>query len=118
MDERWTLADSLSSVCGDLLSFEKFEPFLHRLFATPAGSWHTVTELCAGLTEMPSHTEKLFAEHAAMLVVTHLPWPDPEVVGSALVLFVHHGELWSTIAAYNRNRLSASANAPPSQEKV
>ena len=65
-----TLADSLSGVCGDLLSFEKFEAFVHRLFATAAGSWQNVAQLCVGLPELPSHSAELFSAHADALAVT------------------------------------------------
>jgi hypothetical protein len=111
VDEPWTLADSLSSVCADLLSFEKFEPFVHRLFASPRGSWRTVAECCRDLLELPQHAPELFADHADALVVTHLPWPEADSTGYALVLFVHTSELWSTIAAYNRLRLEQKGNA-------
>jgi hypothetical protein len=113
VDASWTLEDSLSSVCADLLSERRFGPFVHRLFASPPGAWHTVAECCGGLAELPRHAAELFAEHAAALVVTHLPWPEPEATGYALVLFVHHGELWSTIAAYNRQRSEAQRHAEP-----
>jgi hypothetical protein len=111
VDEPWTLADSLSSVCADLLSFEKFEPFVHRLFASPTGSWHTVAECCRELLELPQHAAELFADHAEALVVTHLPWPEAETTGYALVLFVDTSEFWSTIAAYNRQRVEEKGNA-------
>lgn len=104
MDEPWTLEDLLSSVCADLLSERQFELFVSRLFASPLGIWQTVAECCCGLPELPRHAAKLFADHAAALVVTHLPWPEPDSPGYALVLFVHSGELWSTIAAYNRRQ--------------
>jgi hypothetical protein len=113
VDEPWTLEDSLSSVCADLLSERRFEPFVHRLFASPPGSWQTVAECCGGLPELPHHAAELFADHAEALVVTHLPWPEAESAGYALVLFVHHGELWSTIAAYNRQRLEEQSHAEP-----
>jgi hypothetical protein len=106
VDEPWTLEDMLSSVCADLLSERRFEPFVRRLFASPSGSWQSVAECCNGLPALPSLASELFAAHAEALVVTYLPWPDPDSSGNVLVLFVHSGELWSTIAAYNRQRLS------------
>lgn len=105
MDEAWTLHDSLSSLCADLLSLAKFEPFVHCLFATPAGAWRTVAECCGALPELPDQAAELFANHGNSLVVTHLPWPEPGDNGYALVLFVHGGEMWSSIAAYNRQLL-------------
>lgn len=113
VDEPWTLEDTLSSVCADLLSEQRFEPFVHRLFAAPPGSWRTVAECCRDLPEPPRHAAELFAEHAAALVVAHLPWPEAKSTGYALVLFVHHGELWSTIAPYNRQRLEEHRHAAP-----
>lgn len=106
MEKHWELEDMLSNVCTDLLSFKKFEPFLRLLFASPPGTWHKVSECCGSLTELPRYSEKLFSEHADALVVTYLPWPEPYTGGYALVLFVHYGELWSTTAAYNRERLA------------
>jgi hypothetical protein len=111
VDEPWTLADSLSRVCADLLSVEKFEPFVHHLFGSPPGSWRSVAECCSELLEVPQHATELFADHAEALVVTHLPWPEAKSTGYALVLFVHTSELWSTIAAYNRQRLQQKGNA-------
>jgi hypothetical protein len=113
MDEPWTPEDSLSSVCADLLSERRFEPFVRRLFASPPGAWLRVAECCGGLGELPRHAAELFADHADALVVTHLPWPEQEGVGYALVLFVHHRELWSTIAAYNCQRLEEQRPAEP-----
>jgi hypothetical protein len=104
-DEPWTLEDSLSSTCADLLSQRRFEPFVRRLFSCPQGTWIRVADHCAGLPELPEHAAHLFKDHSEALVVTHLPWPEPECIGFALVLFVHYAELWSTIAAYNRERL-------------
>jgi hypothetical protein len=105
MDEAWTLNDSLASVCADLLSQRQFEPFVRSLFAGPSGAWRKVADLCGGLAQLPPLCAELFAGHGEVLMVTHLPWPGPECDGFSLVLFVHHGELWSTIAAYNRQRL-------------
>jgi hypothetical protein len=107
VDESWTIEDSLSSVCADLLSFEKFEPFVSRLFASPSGSWQTVAGLCSELSELPEHGAELFAGNAAALVVTHLTWPEGESSEYALVLFFHQVEFWSTVAMYNRQRLQS-----------
>ena len=113
MDEPWTLEDSLSSVCADLLSERRFESFVRRLFASPPGAWQRVADCCSGMPELPRHAAEVFANHAAALVVTHLPWPEPDSAGYAMVLFVHPGELWSTIAAYNRRRLEGSRQGEP-----
>ena len=112
MDQSRTLEDSLSSVCADLLSFKKFEPFVHRLFASSPGVWLTVAECCRDLPELPKYAEKLFVDHAKALVVSHLPWPEAESARYGLVLFVHYGELWSTVAYYNRLRLEQPLIAP------
>lgn len=113
MDQPWTLEDSLSSVCADLLSFEKFEPFVRRLLASPSGAWLTIAECCRDLPELPKYAEELFADDAEALVVSHLAWPETESEGYELVLFVHCRELWSTVASYNRLRLERSV-VPPS----
>jgi len=78
MDEPWSLTDSLSGVCADLLSFEKFGPFVRRLFECPPGAWRTVAGLCGGMPELPGHAAELFAGHGDSLVATHLAWPGPE----------------------------------------
>lgn len=113
VDEKWTLEDLLSSVCADLLSERRFEPFVHQLFASQQGQWRTVAECCCDLPELPRNAADLFADHAESLVVTHLPWPEAASTGYELILFVHHGELWSTIAAYNRQRLDEQSRAAP-----
>ena len=105
MEEQWTLGDTLSSVSADLLSYKRFEPFLDCLFATPSGSWHAVADCCSGLSQLPEFAEELFDQHGTAFQVTHLPWPEPGCGAYALILFVHTGELWSNIAAYNRGRL-------------
>ena len=94
MDEQWTLEDSLSGVCADLLSERRFEPFARRLFSSPPGVWRTVAGCCVELPELPRHAAELFAGHAAALVVTHLPWPKAESDGYSLVLFVHREEYY------------------------
>ena len=105
MSDRWTLEDSLSSVCADLLSERRFEPFVHRLFANPAGTWLRVVDGCVDLKQLASHVGGVIREHAEELQVTHLPWPEPDSDGNSLVVFVHRSELWSTTATYNRQRL-------------
>ena len=65
-----------------------------------------VADCCSGLPALPGFASEVFAGHAAPFVVTYLPWPgSPEGDPYALVLFVHTGELWSTVAAYNRSAL-------------
>jgi hypothetical protein len=109
MNEPQPLGDLLATLAADLLSERRYEAFCHRLFTVPAGAWQRVAELCAGFTDLPAGATQLFAAHADDFVVTHLPWPGPspgEPEDSyALVLFVHAGEMWSRIAAYNREIL-------------
>jgi hypothetical protein len=102
-DERWTLEDSFSTVCADLLSEQRFEPFVRKLFALPSGAWHTVARLCGGLPELPTQATELFAQHSHSLLVSYLPWPGSDEY--ALVIFLDSSEMWSTIATYNRQLL-------------
>jgi hypothetical protein len=109
MNEPNPLGALLTSLSADLLSERRYEAFCHRLFAVPSGTWQRVADLCAELTDLPAETLDVLATHADNLFVTHLPWPGPTLGepedSYALVLFVHAGELWSTIVAYNREML-------------
>jgi hypothetical protein len=105
LDELWTLEDSLSGVCSDLLSERRFEPFVLHLFASPLGTWRTVADCCDGLTELPRHATDVFSEHEKSLVVTHLEFPERNCAGFSVILFFHKDNLWSMTASYNRERL-------------
>lgn len=106
MDETDPLRENLANVAADLLSCRRFQPILRRLFAAPAGAWQTVASCCSGAVELPEFAADLFAEHADRFVVTYLPWPGlPADDPGCMVVFVHGGELWSTIAYFNRASL-------------
>ena len=103
MEDSPDLEEELSEVAADLVSYKRLEPFLRRLFAHPPGRWLPVAACCSTMSDLPSAAARVFAEHGATFVVTHLPWPGlPEDDPYALALFVHSQELWSTIAMYNR----------------
>ncbi len=42
MDEPDPLRENLGAVAADLLSYQRFQPILRRIFAAPAGVWQTV----------------------------------------------------------------------------
>ena len=92
MADPWTLADTLSGIAADLLSFRKFEAFVVRLFATPAGAWRPVADRCAGLPELPDRAADVFADHGPHFQVTHVPWPPSYDPGYSFVLFAYAGE--------------------------
>jgi hypothetical protein len=102
MGDPWTLSDTLSGIAADLLSFRKFEPFVVRLFAAPAGAWRPVADYCAGLSELPDRAADVFADHGPRFQVAHVPWPESDVTGYSFVLFACADEMWHTTAVYNR----------------
>jgi hypothetical protein len=102
MDDPWTLADTLSGIAADLLSFRKFEPFVVRLFAAPAGARHPFADHCAGLPELPDRAADVFADHGPRFKVAHVPWPDSDATGYSFVLFAYTDEMWHTTAVYSR----------------
>lgn len=105
LDRTDRLHDCFSSICADLLSYEKFEPFLVKLFQVPPGIWLTVAECCDTLDELPHGAAEVLSNHRELLMVSHLPWPAADSDRYSLIQFVHSSELWSTIAQYNRKLL-------------
>ena len=104
MDEVDPLHQKLTNIAADLLSSSRFnDPFLRRLFETPAGVWRTVAACCAGAEMLPGFAAEAFVDHAERFVVTYLPWPGvPLDDPYCMILFVHDDNLWSTVALFNR----------------
>ena len=106
MEEPDPLRENLGAVAADLLSYQRFQPVLRRIFAVPAGVWQTVASCCSGEVELPELAADIFADHADQFVVAYLPWPGlPEDDPRCMVVFVHGDELWSTVAFFNRASL-------------
>jgi hypothetical protein len=100
------LCERLAGVAADLLSERRYQPALRYLFTAPAGVWQSVASCCAGLGDLPDFAPAILAEHADQFVVTHLPWPGLSRDDTGcMVLFAHSGELWSSIAFFNRATL-------------
>ena len=105
VDTAANAAEKLADLCADLLAEVRYEPFLTRLFAGPAGEW----QLLAGLL---SDLGDIHAEVAALDKIlsnrTRTAWLEyPECADGpdyATVMFFNEGEV-GRIWVYNRGRL-------------
>lgn len=86
-------ATLLSDLSADLLTYEKYELFLERLFAQPSGQVVALLPLLEGL---PHRTT--FADFGVELYVHWADWQ----AGFCLVCFYCPQTLWSNTALYNR----------------
>src|SRR5205807_9150569 len=89
---------------ADLMTEEKWSlGVLGRLLTSPASSWHTLSELCAGHPEALKQYKLLVAKTQAELVATWLPHPD-DAEDTCLVLFYQDDDMTSSVAVLNRAR--------------
>ena len=92
---------------ADLVSLASYEPFLHRLFALPAGRWLALHSACADLPSIVSRITPLEQAYKTKLYATWLL--PPEVEGNehdcAVVMFYSDTLYLSYAAIYNKARL-------------
>src|SRR3712207_3326323 len=66
--------DEVNNLAADLLAQRRYERFVSALLTAPAGTWHRVEPLCAGVP-LRAEERALFAGPAAQLHVAWLPAP-------------------------------------------
>lgn len=117
--ETQVLLDQLASVAADLLSHQKYTPFLRRLLSVERGAWRPVCELCEGMQTLPADAPAAFKACGGRFAVTHLAWPGlPEGDPGRMVLFCYPDELW-TMSAYLNSAASAIVDvANPLQKEA
>jgi hypothetical protein len=96
--------EQLDLFVPDLVTCQKHEQFLRRLFSCQAGTWLRVRELCAGLSEAEQFFRSLALQTESELVVLWLDHPtDPEY---GYVHFYFPEFFWTSSAIYNRKVLN------------
>lgn len=107
-DDEEELREKLEESCGeitaDLMTFAGNQPFRDRLFASPAGKWIAVEDLCEGLTRERQQLAELRtrARDDLELMVLHTPHPFEEDGEYSLVMFCEPIFLWSTTVLQRR----------------
>jgi len=97
-------ADDLADLCADLLAEVRYEPFVARLFAGPAGRWQLLTDLVIGLDEIRASVTALDQALPSRTRATWLPYPEcAEGPGYATVMFFNEGGM-SRIWIYHQDR--------------
>jgi hypothetical protein len=89
---------------ADLITEERWSAtVLERLLTSPAASWHTVSDLCAGIKDATKTYHALTEGMEQELVATWLPHPvgGPD---ACLVLFYDDEGMTSSVAVLNRAR--------------
>lgn len=107
-DDQQLPEDALADLCADLLSEQRYEPCLKRLFSEPPGRWQELATLTRGceLAPLLANAERR-AESATR--VAWLEFPDSEH-GSGYVAVVFFSEaVFGRVWTYNRDRLLRSA---------
>jgi hypothetical protein len=106
-------AGELVDLCADLLAEARYEPFVARLLAGPAGHWRLLTDLVTGLDEIQAGIAALDRLLSSQTRVTWLPYPEcAEGPGYATVMFFNESGM-SRIWIYNRGHMSSVSSSPP-----
>ena len=108
-------ADELADLCADLLAEVRYEPFVARLFAGPAGRWQLLADLVIGLDRIRATVTALDRVLTSQTRATWIPYPEcAEGPGYATVMFFNEARMsriWiyhqdRTISAQHHDRLS------------
>ncbi|HEU4562833.1 MAG TPA: hypothetical protein VFS20_33695 [Longimicrobium sp.] len=101
---REKVEDSCGQVAADLMTFGENQPFRDRLYASPAGRWMAVEELCHELAVAQRHLAELNERwlHPVTLMVQHTADPVEPDGEYSLVIFCEPGLLWSTVVLQRR----------------
>jgi len=102
------IEEELYDLSADLLTEQRFFPFIERLFAQNPGVWSRVELLCSGIPLIEDRVQSLSAQLEGNFMVSWLDYSGgPYVSGFASIMFFEDQLLWSSIAVYNRERIQA-----------
>jgi hypothetical protein len=104
--------DELAALCADLLAEVRYEPFVLRLLAEPAGRWQPLTNLVVGLEEVQAGITALEQTLSCQTWTAWLEHPDcAEGPGYVTVVFFNEGGM-SRVWIYNRDRVAPHLKSP------
>jgi hypothetical protein len=105
MDEAISIEDGLNGATADLVSEQRFEPFLRWLFSTTSGQWQGI-DARDWADEVGRRYGEAVADALPKVRVSWLPDPYSDGEGYAVLLFFCNNEhtLFHNCAVYNKKR--------------
>jgi hypothetical protein len=97
--------EQLETLCADIVSLRRNEPFLRRLFQAGMAEWRSAAHLCDGLPELAVDIAELERRAGDSLRVMWVDRPWGEVADHCLVIFYLEETISGFFATYNRARL-------------
>jgi hypothetical protein len=107
-----SIEDELSDFAADLIGEAHNESFIRHLFALTPGTWSSVRTICRQAQLLTKRLDDLEATADGELRVVWMDYPESSYgEGYCVILFFQESIHWSSVALYNKGRLTSGEAA-------